>query len=114
MPFAHVEAAIARIARGEPVVVVDDADRENEGDLILAAEKATSNSIAFILNHTSGVLCVALPGARCDALNLPLMVSHGTDAQGTAFTVTVDARRGTTTGISAADRATTIRALASG
>src|SRR5580700_7503116 len=114
MPLSNnVPVAIERLSRGEPVVVVDDAHRENEGDLILAAEKATTESIAFVLRHTSGVLCVALPGATCDALNLPLMVSQGTDAQGTAFTVTVDARRGTTTGISAADRATTIRALAS-
>jgi 3,4-dihydroxy 2-butanone 4-phosphate synthase/GTP cyclohydrolase II len=112
MPFSRIEGAIEKIVRGDPVVVVDDAHRENEGDLILAAEKATTESIAFVLRHTSGVLCVALPGARCDALNLPLMVSQGSDAQGTAFTVTVDAARGTTTGISAADRTTTIRALA--
>jgi 3,4-dihydroxy 2-butanone 4-phosphate synthase/GTP cyclohydrolase II len=111
--FSRVEDALHRIAAGEPVVVVDDADRENEGDLILAAEKATTESIAFVLRHTSGVVCVALPGDRCDALDLPPMVAHGADALGTAFTVTVDARRGTTTGISAADRATTIRALAS-
>jgi 3,4-dihydroxy 2-butanone 4-phosphate synthase/GTP cyclohydrolase II len=107
-----VREALHRVARGEPVVVVDDADRENEGDLILAAEKATPQAIAFVLRHTSGVVCVALPGERCDALHLPPMVAHGGDAQGTAFTVTVDARRGTTTGISAADRATTARALA--
>jgi 3,4-dihydroxy 2-butanone 4-phosphate synthase/GTP cyclohydrolase II len=113
MTIAQVEDAIARIARGEPVVVVDDADRENEGDLILAAEKATPDAIAFVLRHTSGVVCVALSGERCDALHLPPMVAQGGDAHGTAFTVTVDARRGITTGISAADRATTIRALAS-
>jgi 3,4-dihydroxy 2-butanone 4-phosphate synthase/GTP cyclohydrolase II len=109
----RIEDAIRRIAGGEPVVVVDDADRENEGDLVLAAEKATPETIAFVLRHTSGVVCVALPGARCDALNLPLMVPRLEDSHGTAFTVSVDARRGTTTGISAADRATTIRALAS-
>jgi 3,4-dihydroxy 2-butanone 4-phosphate synthase/GTP cyclohydrolase II len=114
MPRVRVEQALVCIARGEPVVVVDDADRENEGDLIMAAEKATTESIAFVLRHTSGVVCVALPGSRCDALHLPLMVANGSDAQGTAFTVTVDARRGTTTGISAADRAVTIRALAAG
>jgi 3,4-dihydroxy 2-butanone 4-phosphate synthase/GTP cyclohydrolase II len=112
MPRARVEEAIARIARGEPVVVADDADRENEGDLILAAESATPEAVAFVLRHTSGVLCVALPAERCDALNLPLMVTQGGDGQGTAFTVTVDARRGTSTGISAADRSVTIRALA--
>jgi len=113
MTFARISDAIHRIARGEPVVVVDDADRENEGDLILAAEKATPEALAFVLRYTSGVVCVALPAERCEALHLPQMVAQGGDAQGTAFTVTVDARRGTTTGISAADRATTIRALAS-
>jgi 3,4-dihydroxy 2-butanone 4-phosphate synthase/GTP cyclohydrolase II len=112
MPFARIEDAIARIARGDSVVVVDDASRENEGDLIVAAEKATPEAIAFVLRYTSGVVCVAVPGARCDALHLPLMVPRGSDAHGTAFTVTVDAKRGTTTGISAADRATTIRAIA--
>jgi 3,4-dihydroxy 2-butanone 4-phosphate synthase / GTP cyclohydrolase II len=112
MPYSRVTDAIERIARGEMVVVVDDADRENEGDLILAAEKATPERIAFMIRHTSGVLCVALPEARCDALGLPLMVPAGQDAHGTAFTITVDARRGTSTGISAMDRATTTRALA--
>jgi 3,4-dihydroxy 2-butanone 4-phosphate synthase/GTP cyclohydrolase II len=112
MPRARVEEAIARIAAGEPVIVADDADRENEGDLILAAERATPDAVAFVLRHTSGVLCVALPGDRCDALNLPQMVTQGGDGQGTAFTVTVDASRGVTTGISAADRSVTIRALA--
>ncbi len=112
MTSNSVEDAIRRIALGEPVVVIDDADRENEGDLILAAEKVTTHSMAFLLRHTSGVVCVALPGPRCDALGLPPMVATNEDARGTAFTVTVDARRGTTTGISAAERATTIRALA--
>src|SRR5689334_13168507 len=101
MPSSRVEDAVERIARGEPVVVVDDADRENEGDLILAGERATVDTVGFVLRHTSGVLCVALPGARCDALQLPPMTTQGGDAQGTAFTVTVDARVGTTTGISA-------------
>jgi 3,4-dihydroxy 2-butanone 4-phosphate synthase/GTP cyclohydrolase II len=110
--LSAVENALQRLARGEPVVVADDSDRENEGDLIVAAEKATPEAVAFVVRHTSGVLCVALSGERCDALQLPLMVSHGRDAQGTAFTVTVDAKRGTTTGISAADRAVTVRALA--
>jgi 3,4-dihydroxy 2-butanone 4-phosphate synthase/GTP cyclohydrolase II len=112
MPHSRVEEAIERIAEGEMVVVVDDSDRENEGDLVLAAERATPEKVAFMVRHTSGVLCVALPEARCEALGLPLMVPAGRDAHGTAFTVTVDARRGTTTGISAMDRATTIRALA--
>ena len=112
MPLTQVEDAIHRIARGEAVVVVDDMDRENEGDLVMAAEKATSAAVDFMLRHASGVVCVALSGARCDALHLPLMVPHLEDSQGTAFTVSVDARRGTTTGISAADRATTLRTLA--
>lgn len=108
-----VQAAIDQLARGRPVVVVDDANRENEGDLIVAAEKVTAETLAFMVRYTSGVVCVALPAARCDALQLPLMAPQGRDMHGTAFTVTVDARHGTTTGISAADRATTIRALGS-
>lgn len=111
--MTRVEAALEHLARGRPIVVADDADRENEGDLIVAAEKATAETLAFMVRYTSGVVCVALPAERCDALQLPLMAPHGQDAQGTAFTVTVDARYGTTTGISAADRATTIRALGS-
>ena len=113
MPYSKVEEAIRRTQRGEPVVVLDDAERENEGDLIVAAETATPEVIRFVLRYTSGVLCVALPGERCDMLNLPLMVPQGQEAHGTAFTVSVDARRGTTTGICAADRATTIHALGS-
>ena len=93
------------------VVVVDDEDRENEGDLIMAAEDVTAESMAFFLEHTSGVFCSPLEAARADELDLPLMVVANTEAQRTAFTVTVDYRHGTTTGISAADRAATIRAL---
>jgi len=110
--LAAVRDAIAAVARGDLVVVLDDAGRENEGDLILAAEFATPEKLSFLLRHTSGVLCCALTGARCDALDLPPMVPSNTDAMGTAFTVSVDARAGTTTGISAADRATTVQALA--
>jgi 3,4-dihydroxy 2-butanone 4-phosphate synthase/GTP cyclohydrolase II len=109
--FAPIEAGIAALGRGELVVVVDAADRENEGDLILAADKATPEQIAFMIRHTSGLLCVSLEGQRLDALDLPLMVPDNTEGQRTAFTVSVDARRGTTTGISAADRALTIAAL---
>ena len=112
MAFADVDDAIAAIGRGEIVVVVDDHDRENEGDLIMAAEKATPAAIAFIVRHTSGVICAALTGARLRALQLPLMVADNAESQGTAFTITVDYRKGTTTGISAADRASTLRALA--
>ncbi len=111
MTRARVEDALAAIARGEMVVVVDDADRENEGDLILAAEKATPEAIAFMVRHTSGLLCSPLTGERLDALDLPLMVPQNTESFRTAFTVSVDAIRGTTTGISAADRAATIAAL---
>ena len=107
----RIEVALAAIARGSLVVVVDDEDRENEGDLIMAAEMATPEAIAFMVRYTSGVLCVALPGRRLDELQLPLMVPRGNDSMNTAFTVTVDYRHGTSTGISAADRALTIRAL---
>jgi 3,4-dihydroxy 2-butanone 4-phosphate synthase/GTP cyclohydrolase II len=111
MPFADIGDAIAAIARGEIVVVVDDEDRENEGDLIMAAEFATTQSIAFFVRHTSGLICVPMTGDRLDELDLPLMVSENTESQRTAFTVTVDYRHGTTTGISAFDRALTIRSL---
>jgi len=111
MPFADIEDAIAAIGAGEMVIVVDDADRENEGDLIMAAEYATADKIAFFLNHTSGVICIPLTGDRLDALDLPPMVSENTESQRTAFTVSVDMRHGTTTGISAGDRAATIAAL---
>jgi len=110
-PFAPVEEVIAAFARGEIVVVTDDEDRENEGDLIMAAELATAELTAFMVRHTSGVLCVSMPGERLDALELPLMVQSHTETMGTAFTITVDAR-GVGTGISAADRALTARVLA--
>ena len=92
-------------------MVVDDEDRENEGDLIMAAEAATPEKIAFFVRHTSGVICTPLTGERLDELDIPLMVRENTESQRTAFTYSVDCRIGTTTGISAADRATTIRAL---
>ena len=111
MPFKHIENAIAAIQRGELVVVVDDADRENEGDLIMAAEMVTPESMAFMIRHTSGVICMPMLGDRLDDLRLPLMVAHNTEVQRTAFTISVDAVHGTTTGISAADRATTVSAL---
>ncbi|MEK7253003.1 MAG: bifunctional 3,4-dihydroxy-2-butanone-4-phosphate synthase/GTP cyclohydrolase II [Actinomycetota bacterium] len=112
--FDSVETAIAAIAEGGLVVVADDEDRENEGDLIMAADAANPAAIAFFVRHTSGVICVALTGERCDDLQLPLMVppTGNTENQGTAFTCSVDLRAGTTTGISAADRAATINALA--
>jgi 3,4-dihydroxy 2-butanone 4-phosphate synthase / GTP cyclohydrolase II len=111
MAFDRIEDALQAMARGEMVVVVDNEDRENEGDIILAAEHATPEAVAFMVRHTSGMLCVALPGERLDRLDLPLMVERNTETLRTAYTVTVDYRHGTTTGISAADRAATIRAL---
>ncbi|CAM2188465.1 3,4-dihydroxy-2-butanone 4-phosphate synthase / GTP cyclohydrolase-2 [Paraburkholderia sacchari] len=111
MALDRIEDALHAMARGSIVVVVDDEDRENEGDLILAAEYATPEAVAFMVRYTSGMLCVGLAGERLDELELPLMVERNTDSMKTAYTITVDYRHGTTTGISAADRATTIRAL---
>ncbi|MBI4940290.1 MAG: 3,4-dihydroxy-2-butanone-4-phosphate synthase [Actinobacteria bacterium] len=107
-----VEAAIAAVRDGLPVLVVDDEDRENEGDVILAAAHATPRWIGWTVRHTSGVLCAPMPDDLADTLALPPMVAVNEDAKGTAYTVSVDARHGVTTGISAADRATTLRALA--
>jgi 3,4-dihydroxy 2-butanone 4-phosphate synthase/GTP cyclohydrolase II len=109
-----VEDAIAAIANGELVVVVDDTDRENEGDLIMAAQKATPEQIAFMIRHTSGIICVPMPGERAQALNLEPMVANNIDPFRTAFTVSVDYKIGMTTGIAANERASTIRALAGG
>ncbi len=111
MALSTIEEAVQALRDGGMVVVVDDEDRENEGDLIMAAEDVTAESMAFYLEYTSGVFCVPLESARADELDLPLMVVANTEAQRTAFTVTVDYRHGTTTGISAHDRAATIRAL---
>lgn len=111
MPFSTIEDALTALAKGEMIIVVDDEDRENEGDLIMAAEHATPASVAFMVRHTSGMLCVALQGDRLDDLDLPMMVKRNSDSMQTAYTVTVDYRHGTTTGISAADRSATIRAL---
>ena len=112
MAFATIPEAVEAIARGEPVVVVDDPDRENEGDLIMAAELATPEAMGFFVRHTSGVICAPITAERARALHLPPMVDVNTDPKRTAFLVSVDAREGTTTGISAADRARTVRALA--
>ncbi len=111
MPFSTIEEAVQAIADKKIVIVVDDEDRENEGDLVMASEAATPENIAFFLAHTSGVICTPLEPDRADALDLPLMVVANTEAQRTAFTVTVDFRHGTTTGISAADRSATILSL---
>jgi 3,4-dihydroxy 2-butanone 4-phosphate synthase/GTP cyclohydrolase II len=107
-----VERAIADIAAGKAVVVVDDEDRENEGDLIFAAEKATPELMSFMIRYSSGYVCVPMTAANLDRLELPLMVSANQERMRTAYTVTVDAREGVSTGISAADRATTCRVLA--
>jgi 3,4-dihydroxy 2-butanone 4-phosphate synthase/GTP cyclohydrolase II len=109
--FASIPEAVDEVRAGRLVIVVDDADRENEGDLIMAAEKVTPEAIAFFVRHTSGVICMPVLGSRLDELQVPLMVTANTDHQRTAFTVSVDARSGVTTGISAADRATTIRTM---
>ena len=106
-----IEQAVADIAEGKAVVVVDDEDRENEGDLIFAANKATPSLVAFMIRYTSGVICVPLPGESLDRLNLPPMTIINEDRKGTAYSVSVDARDGVSTGISAADRAHTIRVL---
>jgi 3,4-dihydroxy 2-butanone 4-phosphate synthase/GTP cyclohydrolase II len=110
-PFADIADAVAAVGRGEIVVVVDDEDRENEGDLIMAAEFASPETLAFFVRHTSGLICVPMTGDRLDELEVPLMVRDNTEAQRTAFTYSVDYSHGTTTGISAADRAATIQAL---
>ena len=111
-PLAPIEDVIAAMARGEIVVMVDDEDRENEGDFIMAAEFATAEKLAFIVRYSTGVVCAPLTDERCDELRLPLMVEQNTESQRTAFTDTVDLIEGTSTGISAADRAATLRALA--
>lgn len=110
--FAETELIIAAIGRGEMVVIVDDEDRENEGDLIMAAQFATAEKLAFMVRHTSGVVVAPLTGERCDELRLPMMVDNNTESHRTAFTISVDLMEGTTTGISAADRAATLRGLA--
>jgi 3,4-dihydroxy 2-butanone 4-phosphate synthase / GTP cyclohydrolase II len=110
--FASIENAIAEIAAGRPVVVVDDEDRENEGDLVMAAEKTTTELVALMMSECRGLICVPMENDDLRRLDLDQMVARNTEGMGTAFTVSVDARQGVTTGISAADRARTIRLLA--
>ncbi len=114
MALDSIESAVAAIAAGELVVVVDDTDRENEGDLIMAAARATPEKLAFMIRHTSGIICVPMPGRRAAALHLDPMVANNIDPFRTAFTVSVDYRIGMTTGIAAQERTNTIRALAGG
>ena len=107
-----IEEAVADFREGKFVIVVDDEDRENEGDLIIAAEKATPEKINFMLIHARGVLCAPITVSRCEELDLPHQVVNNTSVLGTPFTVTIDKLEGCSTGVSAADRAATIRALA--
>ena len=105
----RVERAIEDIRNGRMVILVDDEDRENEGDLVMAAELATPEAVNFMAVHGRGLICLSLTEARCEQLELPMMVSDNNSGFGTAFTVSIEARTGVTTGISAADRARTIR-----
>jgi 3,4-dihydroxy 2-butanone 4-phosphate synthase / GTP cyclohydrolase II len=110
MQFSSIEDAIVEIRDGRMVIIVDDEDRENEGDLVCAAEKATPEIVNFMARHARGLICLPLTEERCDELHLTTQVADNTSYLGTAFTVSIDARKGVTTGISAADRATTIQA----
>jgi 3,4-dihydroxy 2-butanone 4-phosphate synthase/GTP cyclohydrolase II len=111
MKFADIEEIIAAIGRGEMVIMVDDEDRENEGDLIFAAEAADPQKMGFVLRHSSGIICLPIEGERLDQLEVPMMVARNTDLRRTAFTVSIDVAEGTTTGISAADRTRTVLAV---
>ena len=111
-PFNTVEEILADLRAGRMVIVMDDEERENEGDLIMAAERATPQSVAFMIRHTSGILCVPMEEEWLDRLDLPQMVVNNSESHRTAFTVSVDAISGTTTGVSSNDRARTIRTLA--
>jgi 3,4-dihydroxy 2-butanone 4-phosphate synthase/GTP cyclohydrolase II len=108
MPFASIEDAAADIRDGRMIIIVDDEDRENEGDLVCAAEKITPEIINFMATHARGLICMPLTEERCDELHLTMQVADNTSYLGTAFTISIEARKGVTTGISAADRATTI------
>jgi 3,4-dihydroxy 2-butanone 4-phosphate synthase / GTP cyclohydrolase II len=110
--LATVPELLDELRDGRPIIVVDDEDRENEGDLVLAAEFATTERLAFIIRHTGGIVCLTMPDDRADRLELPPMVARNTANRETAFTVTIEAAEGVTTGISAADRAHTIRLAA--
>ncbi|HYM42470.1 MAG TPA: 3,4-dihydroxy-2-butanone-4-phosphate synthase [Steroidobacteraceae bacterium] len=110
--LSSIDELLAELRAGRMVVVVDDEDRENEGDLIMAAEHANPEAVAFMIRHTSGIICVPMEEERLASLELPQMVPANSESQRTAFTVSVDLRTGTTTGVSSADRAATIRALA--
>ncbi|KZP30541.1 3,4-dihydroxy-2-butanone 4-phosphate synthase [Athelia psychrophila] len=110
--FDPIEDALAAFGRGEFLVVMDDEDRENEGDLIIAGSMVTTEKMAWMIKHTSGYICIAMPGEKLDALEIPMMLPDNQERHRTAYTVTVDYKSGTTTGISAHDRALTARGLA--
>jgi len=112
--MSNLQKALGAYKNGDLIIVTDDADRENEGDLMLLAEKATPEKVAFMVRHTTGILCVALTQERARTLRLPLMVEENQDSKKTAFTVSVDYKVGLTTGVSATERANTVRALADG
>ncbi|MWP49515.1 MULTISPECIES: 3,4-dihydroxy-2-butanone-4-phosphate synthase [unclassified Gilliamella] len=109
-PIERVKKAIASIKAGQGVLVLDDEDRENEGDIIWAAESITSQQMALTIRYGSGIVCLCLPQKRCDELHLPMMVANNTSKNNTAFTISIEAANGVTTGVSAADRVTTIKA----
>src|SRR5712691_12262524 len=111
MSFCSVEDALSDIREGKMLIVVDDEDRENEGDLVLAAERVTPEALNFMETHARGWICVPMLPERLEQLDMPLMVQRNTTRHGTAFTVTVDARHGSTNGISVYDQAVTIRVL---
>ena len=110
--MSNLQAALASYKNGDLIIVTDDADRENEGDLMILAEKATPEKVAFMVRHTTGILCVAMTQERARTLHLPLMVEENQDSKKTAFTVSVDYKPGITTGVSAQERSNTVRALA--
>ena len=107
MPIAPISEIFEELRAGKMVILVDDPDRENEGDLVLAAEKATPEAVNFMIRHGSGIVCLSMTNEKADALHLPLQVATNSSRFGTQFTVTIEARHGVTTGVSAADRATT-------
>lgn len=109
-PIERVEKALTSLRKGLGVLVLDDEDRENEGDIVWVAETITSEQMALTIRHGSGIVCLCLPKSRCDALQLPMMVENNTSKNKTAFTVSIEAANGVTTGVSAKDRVTTIKA----
>ena len=114
-PFQRVEAGLKALQEGKGVLVLDDENRENEGDIIYAAESLTAEQMALMIRECSGIVCLCLPQERVKQLELPMMVEHNTSANETSFTVTIEAAQGVTTGVSAADRVTTIKtAIADG